>query len=57
MAEGKAKKKPYHVMTVRLPIPDFDHLKRIQARRMKGQGRDVVSYTEIIVKAIREIEA
>lgn len=50
------KPKPYHVMTVRLPLPDFEYLKKVRAKREK-KDRRIVSYTEIMLSSVRELEA
>ena len=46
-------KKEFHVLTVRIPITDWQHLQKIRAQREKEQKRKV-SYTEIfLVDAVR----
>lgn len=49
------KGKDHHVLTVRMPVEDFDHLKRAQARLATGKERRRVTYTEIIVNQIRKL--
>lgn len=44
----------HHVLTVRMPVQDFEHLKLAQAK-IEKKDRRKVTYTEIIVNQIREL--
>lgn len=44
----------HHVLTVRMPVEDFEHLKLAQAK-IEKKDRRKVTYTEIIVNQIREL--
>ena len=54
MPKRQSLKDGHHVLTVRMPIEDFAHLKDAQAK-IEKKIRRKVSYTQIIVDKIREL--
>jgi len=54
MQKKQSLKKGHHVLTVRMPLEDFEHLKDAR-ERIEKKSRRQVTYTQIIVDQIREL--
>lgn len=48
-------KNGYHVLTVRMPLEDFKHLK-LARQKLAKKDRRKWTYTEIIVNQIRQLD-
>lgn len=43
------------MLTVRLPMGDFEHLKNVQARRQKRAKGRKVGFNEIVIQCLRAL--